>query len=131
MHKPWCSTILTNFVISLLSEILVIFNLFLFSLSAIRASPGTEISTIKHWFSSLSGKNYVVFYFVFHNLSVMRNPTGALPCHFPLLFLVHVPTAFTCSRKAMFLRNVPMNYPDHIIVSILILILSYFTALAY
>ena len=52
------------------------------------------MSTIKHWFSSLSGKNYLAFYFVFHNLSVLRNPTGTLPCHFPLLFLVHVHSTY-------------------------------------
>ena len=111
-HKPWCSTILTNLAISLLSEILEIFNLFLFSFSAIRATPGTEISPIKHSFSSLSAKNYLVFYFVFHNLSVLSNPTGAWPCHFPLLFLVHVHIAFICSRKAVFLRNFPVKLSE-------------------
>ena len=25
------------------------------------------------------GKQYLTFYFLFHNLSVLRNPTGALP----------------------------------------------------
>ena len=71
-------------------EILILFNLFLlfFSYTGIpRQSESTG-------FLPYLGKEYLGFYFAFHNLSVLRNPTGALSCHFTLLFLVHVHTIY-------------------------------------